>query len=236
MIDPVVYGRIPAVDAALVARAAKIGVADLHEGLGPVAGRMALMSPAMRPLCPGTRIAGQAVTAYNYPGDNLMLHMALRLVEAGQVLVLTNGGGDQGAQWGEMAATYARDKDIGGVVVDGAIRDTDALAEMRSPVWSTAISPSHPDKKSAGAVNVPIVCAGVHVRPGDVIVADGDGVLAIPREHLETAVTNAEARAGRERAIRDELAAGKHLFDIMGLQGEFDRLGIPVHDTTWADG
>ncbi|MEX2408146.1 MAG: dimethylmenaquinone methyltransferase, partial [Rhodovibrionaceae bacterium] len=187
MIEPVVYKSIPAVDPALVARAAEIGVADLHEGLGVVAGRMALMSPRMRPLNRGLCVAGQAVTAFNYPGDNLMLHMALRLAEKGQILVLTNGGGEQGALWGEMAATYAMKKGVGGIVVHGAIRDVDALSKMGSPVWSTAISPTHPDKKSAGAVNVPIVCDGVLVNPGDVIVADGDGVISVPRDLLATA-------------------------------------------------
>ncbi len=235
MIAPVIYKKIPSVDPALVARAAEIGVADLHEGLGTVAGRMALMSSRMRPLNGGLRIAGQAVTAYNYPGDNLMLHMALRLAEKGQVLVLTNGGGEQGALWGEMAATYAKEKGIAGIVVHGAIRDVDALAGLNSPVWSTAISPGHPDKKSAGAVNVPLVCDGVLVRPGDVIVADGDGVLAVPRDLLATAIANAEKRAAREQEIRVELKKGKHLFDIMGLQAGFDDLGIEVHDRVWAD-
>jgi 4-hydroxy-4-methyl-2-oxoglutarate aldolase len=235
MIEPVIYTKIPSVDPALVARAAGIGVADLHEGLGAVAGRMALMSSRMRPLNSGQRFAGQAVTAYTYPGDNLMLHMALRLAEKGQVLVLTNGGGEQGALWGEMAATYAKKKGLGGIVVHGAIRDVDALAEMGSPVWSTAISPSHPDKKSAGSVNVPVVCDGVLVRPGDVIVGDGDGVIAIPREHLEIAIENAETRAGKEREIRAELAEGKHLFDIMGMQKAIDSLGIEVRDAAWGE-
>lgn len=235
MIEPVVYKKIPAVDAALVERAASIGVADLHEGLGIVAGRMGLMSSRMRPLNAGQCIAGQAVTAYAYPGDNLMLHMALRLAEKGQVLVLTNGGGEQGALWGEMAATYAMKKGLGGIVVHGAIRDVDALAKMASPVWSTAISPSHPDKKSAGAVNVPIVCDGVLVRPGDVIVADGDGVICVPREHLSIAVENAEKRAAREQEIRGELAEGKHLFDIMGMQTTIDSLGIEVRDGAWGE-
>ncbi len=235
MIDPVVYTQIPSIDPALVARAAEIGVADLHEGLGSVFGRKALMSARMRPLNKGLRIAGQAVTAFNYPGDNLMLHMALRLAEKGQVLVLSNGGGEHGALWGEMAATYAKKKGIAGIIVHGPIRDVDALAELGSPVWSTAISPSHPDKKSAGAVNVPMVCDGVLVRPGDVIVADGDGVIAVPRGALATAVANAEKRAAREQEIRKELAAGKHLFDVMGLKASFDALGIAVREEEWKD-
>ncbi|MEX0921712.1 MAG: 4-carboxy-4-hydroxy-2-oxoadipate aldolase/oxaloacetate decarboxylase [Rhodovibrionaceae bacterium] len=235
MIEPVVYKSIPAVDPALVARAAEIGVADLHEGLGVVAGRMALMSPRMRPLNRGLCVAGQAVTAFNYPGDNLMLHMALRLAEKGQILVLTNGGGEQGALWGEMAATYAMKKGVGGIVVHGAIRDVDALSKMGSPVWSTAISPTHPDKKSAGAVNVPIVCDGVLVNPGDVIVADGDGVISVPRDLLATAVENAAKRAAREVEIRGELAQGKHLFDVMGMQKSFDSLGIEIREGAWGE-
>lgn len=229
----IVYTRIPETDPALIARARECGVADLHEGLGPTYGRMALMSPRMRPLNRGLRIAGPAVTAYNYPGDNLMIHKALQLVQPGQVLVFTNGGGVQGALWGEMAATFAKARGVEGIVVDGAIRDTDALVEMSAPVWHTAISPSHPEKGAAGAVNIPVVVDGVQVRPGDIIVADGDGVLAVPRRMLAAAVDAAEARRAREVELAKAIAQGATLYDLTGMEKTFQALKIDVRERSW---
>ena len=233
MSEAVIYTRIPASDPELVAEARQHGMSDLHEALGPVVGRMGLMSPRMRPLNPGLRIAGPAVTAYNYPGDNLMIHKALHQLEPGQVLVFTNGGGTQGALWGEMAATYSQQKGVAGVIVDGGIRDTDALTEMRFPVWSTAISPCHPEKSAPGAVNVPIVCDGVIVNPGDIVVADGDGVLVIPRQDLRRAVEGARARAAKEAEMRRHLSAGVSPFELLKMQGALDAAGVEVRDSTW---
>ena len=138
----IVYTRIPTCDPELVRQAAACGVADMHEALGAIVGRQALMSPRMRPLNPGLRIAGQAVTAFNFDGDNLMMHRALRLATEGQVLVTSNGGVSRGAQWGEMATLNARRKGLAGVIVDGDVRDADAIMAMRFPVWSTAIRPA----------------------------------------------------------------------------------------------
>lgn len=235
MTQAVIYTRIPTSDPQLIAQARECGVSDLHEALGAVGGRMALMSPRMRPLNPGVRIAGPAVTAYNYPGDNLMIHKALHLVEAGQVLVFTNGGGVQGALWGEMAAVYARSKGVAGVIVDGSIRDTDALRDLRFPVWSTAVSPSHPDKRAAGSVNVPIVCDGVLVHPGDIVVADSDGVLVIPRRDLRLAVEGAQSRMSKEAAMKKRLETGVSPFELVNMQPALDAIGIEVRETTWQD-
>jgi len=234
MTQPVIYTRIPGSDPQLVAEAAQHGVADLHEALGAAGGRMALMSPRMRPLNPGLRIAGPAVTAYNYPGDNLMMHKALSMIEEGQVLVTTNGGGTQGALWGELAATFARNRRVGGVIVHGSIRDTDVLTEMRFPVWATDISPCHPEKGAAGAVNVPIVCDGVMVHPGDIVVADSDGVLVIPRDRLRAAVEGARSRKAKENEIKQKIAAGQSLFEIANMQSALDATGIEVREGSWA--
>ena len=235
MTRPVVFTSIPACDPTLLREAGQYGVADLHEALGPVAGRQQLMRPAMRAIVPGVKACGQAVTALAYPGDNLMMHQALSLAQAGQVLVVTNGGGSDGALWGDMAATYARHKGIAGVVMDGPVRDVDALAEMQFPVWATSVSPSHSEKAGPGAVNVPVVAGNVLVNPGDVIVADGDGVLAIPREHLAGAVERARARAGGEDAKRERLAQGEPLFAPEALKAALERLGAVVHDCAWID-
>jgi 4-hydroxy-4-methyl-2-oxoglutarate aldolase len=228
-----IYTRIPSADPALVAEAGRYAIADLHEALGSVAGRMALMSPRMRPTAPGHRVVGQAVTAYNFPGDNLMIHKALQLAQAGQVLVLTNGGGQHGALWGDVAGTFAKKKGIAGVVVDGPARDIDELRAMELAVWATAISPSHPQKRGPGAVNVPVVCDGVLVNPGDIIAADGDGVLVIPREHLQATVEGARARNAKEVDIRRRIGAGESLFDILGMQALIEAAGIPERDEVW---
>lgn len=231
----VIYNRIPAADAAFIERASAFGVADLHEALGPVRGRMCLMSPAMRPIAAGQHVCGQAVTAYNYPGDNLMIHAALDLAQAGQVLVFTNGGSSQGALWGDVACGFAKKKGVAGVVAHGAVRDTDALRALEFPVWATAISPEHPEKRGPGAVNVPIVVDGVLVEPGDIIAADADGVLVIPRAELARAVEGAEARARAETTIRERIAAGELPLDILGLRAAIKAAGIERHDRTWQE-
>ena len=233
---PVIYNRIPEVDPGLLARAAQFGVADLHEGMGPVAGRMCLMSPAMKPIAGGQRLCGQAVTAWNYPGDNLMIHAALNVAEAGQVLVFTNGGSAQGALWGDVACGFAVKKGVAGAIVHGATRDTDAIRDLGFPVWTTAVSVEHPEKRGPGAVNVPIVVDGVLVEPGDVIVGDADGVLVIPRNLLEQTVARAEARAEAEKVFRARIQAGEKLIDILGMRAVIEAAGIEQVDGTWLDG
>jgi len=231
--NPIICTRIPLPDPALVAEAAKYALADLHESLGAVQGRMALMSSRMRPLLQGRRISGAAVTSYNFPGDNLMIHLALNVAARGQILVLANGGGTQGALWGDVACTFAAQKGVAGVVADGPVRDIDALREMDFPVWATSISPSHPEKRGPGSVNVPIVVDGVLVEPGDVIVADGDGVLAIPQAHLARTLEGARQRAEREVAIRKRIKAGESLFQILNMQAAVEGAGIRQVDATW---
>lgn len=231
----VIYRRIPRPDPALLRRAARFGIADLHEGLGEIAGRMCLMSPGMTPIAPGQKVCGPAVTAWNFPGDNLAIHAALDVAQGGDVLVLTNGGGNQGALWGDVACTFACKKGLAGTVVHGACRDLDAIRELGYPVWSTAVSVEHPKKRGPAAVNVPVVADGVLVEPGDVIVGDSDGVLVIPRALLETAVANAEARAASEVEFRRRIEAGEVLFDILGMRSMVEGLGISVKDCTWEE-
>lgn len=234
-VKPVVYNKIPRPDPALLARAAEFGVADLHGALGLVAGRMCLMSPAMAPIAPGQKVCGPVVTAWNFPGDNLAIHAALYTAEPGDVLVLTNGGGHQGALWGDVACGYARKKGVAGTVVHGACRDLDAIRQLGYPVWSTAVSVEHPKKRGPAAVNVPVVVDGVLVEPGDVIVGDSDGVLVIPRALLSLAVKNAEARAAREAEFRRRTEQGEALFDILGMREVVEGLGIEIKDCTWEE-
>ncbi|GGI27319.1 MULTISPECIES: RraA family protein [Bradyrhizobium] len=232
----VIYKRIPQCPADLLAEVAKYPVSDLHEALGPVEGRMQLMSSRMRPIAPGQRIAGQAVTSYNFPGDNLMIHAALNVAQRGQVLVLVNGGGAHGSLWGDVAATFAKQKGIAGIIVDGPARDVAALRELGSLTWSTSISSSHPEKRGPGAVNVPIVCDGVRVDPGDVIVADDDGALAIPLRSLERAVKGARERNRKEIELRDRLKTGSSLFELLQMDKNVQAAGAEIRDTLWIDG
>lgn len=231
----VIYSDIPRPDAALIARAAEFGVADLHGALGTVAGRMCLMSPNMRPIASGQRLCGPAITAWNYPGDNLAIHAALHTAQAGDVLVFTNGGGHQGALWGDVACGFAVKKGVAGAVVHGACRDTDAIRDMGFPVWSTHVSVEQPDKRGPAAVNVPIVVDGVLVEPGDIIAADADGAVVIPRALLAQTIAGAEARAANEVKVRARIAAGELPLDILGLRSIIENAGIEQVTGTWED-
>ena len=230
-----VFKRIPRLDPVLIERAKRINVADLHEGLGPVIGRQCLMQPQMRALFPAARVCGQAVTSFNFPGDNLMLHAAFRVVEPGDILVLTNGGSPQGALWGEIATYYSQIRKLGGAVIDGATRDTRQITEMGFPVFASHVSVSYPGKRGPGAVNVPVVVAGATVNPGDLIVGDADGVMAIPPMHVETAVRNAEARVTKEAEVKRRLDQGQTLYDVAGMKPLFEAADIVEIDGIWSD-
>jgi len=234
-LSSVVYKRIPRIDPVLIERAKRINVADLHEGLGPVIGRQCLMQPQMRALFPAARVCGQAITSFNFPGDNLMLHAAFRVAEAGDILVLTNGGSPQGALWGEIATYYSQIRKLGGAVIDGATRDTLQITEMGFPVFASHISVSYPGKRGPGAVNVPVVMAGATVNPGDLIVGDADGVIVIPPGQVETAVRNAEARMAKEAEIKRRLDEGQTLYDVAGMKALFEAADIVEIDGIWND-
>lgn len=229
-----VYLGVDRVDAEICAAARAVSVSDLHEALGPVAGRAATMSAAMRPVSRGLRIAGPAVTALCAPGDNLMMHRALYLARHGDVLVVQAGG--TGAQWGDVAAQYARHKGLEGVVVDGYVRDTDAMEALRFPVWSTLVGPSSPGKCGAGLVNAPIVCAGVRVEPGDLVVADGDGVIVIPRAEAAAAVERATQRMRNEDALVARILAGEHPWHFGGAADGYAKLDVEEIDGPWPKG
>lgn len=229
-----VYRRVRRAEPALVARAAHLTVSDLYEALPAAVRDAAVMSPRMRPLALGRRIAGPAVTAQCASRDNLMMHKALRLASSGDVLVVS-GGEPSGAQWGYLAALDAEQKKLAGVVVDGCIRDADVLAERHYPVWSTAIAPAHPEKRGAGLVNAPIRCGGVLVHPGDLVCADGDGVLVIPRQYLAAAIETAEVRVRHEAQAAAAIEGGKSLFELHDLDAAFAASGVREIDGHWDD-
>ncbi|WP_426528830.1 RraA family protein [Bradyrhizobium sp. McL0615] len=233
--DDAVYLKLSRPHPDMVARVSRIAVSDLYEALPADERDGAVMNSRIRPLLPGIRIAGPAVTARCAPNDNLMMHKALLLAQRGDVLVV-DGGEPSGAQWGYLAAVYANKKELAGVVIDGCIRDADELVACRSPVWFKEISPSHPTKKGPGTVNVPVQCGGVRVQPGDLVCADGDGVLVIPQRLLEATIFAAEARAKEEAAAVKAIEAGQSLFEIHGLESALQVSGVKVSDSTWMEG
>ncbi len=235
MIKPVVYTKIPEAPALLLAEAVQYPIADLHEGLGIHGGRNKQMFPSRRPITPGLRIVGSAITVYSYPGDTLMMHKAVHLAKAGQVLVLSNGGHAQGAMWGDLIAIHTQQKKLGGIIVDGNVRDSDTLREMRDPVWCTGIWAGHPGRSNVGAINIPIVCAGTLVNPGDVVAADGDGVLVIPRRHFAMAVEGARARKLKEVDIKRRLDAGEPLHAQEAIDAVLRDAGVEIRERMWCE-
>lgn len=230
-----VFLRVDRVAPQVCESARGISVADIHEAMPGASGRTALMSPRMRPLNRGLHIAGPAVTAFCSPGDNLMMHRALSLAQPGDVLVVVCAAETSGAQWGDVAGQYAQHKELAGVVVHGCIRDTDVLERMRFPVWATAVSPIHPDKQGHGMVNAPVTCDGVVVKPGDLIVADGDGVVCVPRDGAEDVLAAARARLQREDDIASAIREGARLWDLIGAQRAYEQLGLTEIDATWEE-
>lgn len=218
----VVVTGVPRPDEQQVRRIGRFGVATLHEAMG----RSGLMRPYMRPIYPGARVYGTAVTVLCHPGDNLMIHAAIEVCRPGDVLVVTTTAPSTDGMFGELLATSARAHGVQGLIIEAGVRDVEILTEMRFPVWSRAISAHGTAKETAGAVNVPVVCAGVLVRPGDVVVGDADGVVCVPKEHLDAVAERAAVRVEREARTRERLASGELGVDIYGLREKLRQLGV----------
>jgi 4-hydroxy-4-methyl-2-oxoglutarate aldolase len=228
-----IFTRIPEGDRAVIEAIGQLSVADLHEAMETIPGRMSLLDPAIAPLNRGLKIAGQAVTAYVFPGDGLAGYRALQLAGAGQVLVVTTAGQATTPMFAEMVSLAAREKDLAGVVVDGPVRDCDALTKTQFPVWCRGRYAGRLLKRGPGEVNVPVVCGGVLIEPGDVIVADGDGVLRIPLADAPRVLSVAQARARREDEIRAAIAAGADMYEVVGLKAAVDASDMTEIDGTW---
>jgi len=230
-----IYSKVNRVGPALVEEAKNCGISDLHEAMGTVLGRAGLMSMRMRPLKLGQHAAGPAVTAWCPPGDNLMMHCALYYAQPGDVLVINSGLDGAGSQWGDLAAMFARERGVAGVVVAGGIRDVNSLSEMNFPVWSTAVSPAHSEKKALGMVNGPLICDGVQVDPGDLVVADGDGVIVIPKAQAADILAKVRARRDKESAMIEAMRKGETLFELVGLGKSPADSQLQVLDRAWDD-
>jgi 4-hydroxy-4-methyl-2-oxoglutarate aldolase len=225
---PIVVRNIERPDAGLIRKLGEYGVATVHEAQG----RTGLMLPYIRPIYPAARIAAPAVTVFCHASDNLMMHAAIELCRAGDAMVVTTQSESSDGMFGELLATSFQAHGISGLVIDAGVRDVADLTTMQFPAFSKAISSQGTVKETAGSVNIDVVCAGALVHPGDVIVADVDGVVVVQRREVAEVVRLCEERLAKEAKNRERLRAGELGLDMYGLRAKIKALGVEYVDRT----
>jgi 4-hydroxy-4-methyl-2-oxoglutarate aldolase len=218
--------NIPRADAQTIAQLGEYGVATVHEAQG----RIGLLQPYMRPIYPTARAAGSAITVSCQAGDNLMLHAAMELCRPGDVLVVTTTSESTDGMFGDLLAVSARAHGVVALVIEAGVRDVADLTAMNFPVWAKAVHAQGTVKATLGSVNVPVVCAGASIQPGDVIVGDADGVVVVRRQDaVEVARLSAE-RVAKESVAREKLRNGELGLDFYGLRAKLAELGVRYLD------
>ena len=222
----IVRRNITRADKGVVEKLSRYGVATIHEAMG----RVGLMQPYMRPIYPGAQLCGTAVTVLLQPGDNWMMHVAAEVVQPGDVVVAACTVENTDGFFGDLLATSYRARGAKGLIIDGGVRDVMDLTEMKFPVFSRAISARGTVKATLGSVNIPLVCAGATVNPGDVVVADMDGIVIVPAPLAHQAAEAAQARQSNEADKRDKLAQGVLGLDMYKMREPLAKAGLRYID------